>query len=105
MIGRGGDTIYACSHLYAVEVDFHYAVLGPEYLYQDREVGFEAFAHPTVSGPKEYVFGCLLCDGACSALALAGAFFLNGFAYSLEVKSVVGVEVAVLGGYDRLRHP
>ena len=100
----GVCSVDAVAHLYAVEVDFHDAVFAPDGLDEDGEVDFEAFAHPAAGGPEEDVLGCLLADGAASALAAAGDAVSDYGLELVEVEAVVLEEELVFAGHDGYGH-
>lgn len=98
--GYRGCSVYSVTHLYAVEIDLHNALLPPNGFYEQGEVCFESFAQPGTAVPQEYVFGCLLAYGACSSLAFAFACFFSGNTYLFKIEAVVSGEEVVFRRYN-----
>ena len=101
--GHRIGTIDAPPHLDGVEIDLHNALLAPNFLDQEGEIGLQALAQPRPFLPQEHVTGRLLADGACTALSLAFLGLELCFLYLLKVKAAMLQEQVVLAGHHRLR--
>lgn len=109
-VGRGAEvdarhgvgTIDALPHLDGIEIDLHDALLAPNGLYQEGEIGLEALAQPAAVLPQEHVAGRLLTDGAGAPLPLALLGLDLGLLDLLQIKALVLEEQVVLAGHDRL---
>lgn len=103
--GHGIDAIDALPHFNGIKVDFHDALLRPDELDKNGEVGFESLAQPGTARPEEDVLCRLLTDGAATEGIVATFHVtLGSFLNGVVVESVVQQEPLVLAGHDSYRH-
>jgi hypothetical protein len=98
LLGGGFGTIDARAHLNHIEVDFHYAVLAPEKLYQNCPVSFTDLPGAGAGAECEYVLCGLLRYGA--ATTDFGPFvqvIITHLADLFPIKTVMLIELLVLG--------
>ena len=97
--GHALHAINTITHLDAVEIYLHNALLAPHHFYEEREVCLQAFPYPRASRPKEDIFGRLLRDGARPVHSATLHVVGGGFLYGIEIKAVVFQEACVLTGH------
>ena len=96
--------IDAIPHLNGIQIYLHDAMLVPQEFYQDGEIRFKTLAHPGALWPEKHILGCLLGDGASSAITLSAGSLGHSIAYLLEIKTSVVKESLILTGHHRHRH-
>lgn len=94
--GYGISAIDSITHLDTIQIDLHDALLRPERLDQEREVGLHSLAHPRAFRPAEDILGRLLRNGAAPALPPAALAFLHHRVEGDDVETAVPEEVVVL---------
>src|ERR1041385_2217035 len=74
-----------------VEIGGHYALLRPQLLHQDGQIGFDAFPQPAAPRNKEEAPSCLLRDrtGAAQALLWVTLMRLYGLVDGVPIESIM----------------
>ena len=96
--------IDAVAHLNGIQIHFHDALLAPDVLDEEGEVGLQTLAHPAVARPQEHILGGLLRDGAGTAFAATAQGFEPGQIDLFEVEAMVLFKQVVLAGNHCLGH-
>ena len=95
--------INTVAHFDRVQIDFHDALLSPYPFDQDGEVGFYPLAQIGLSGPEEYILGCLLRDCAGAAYTFAFLGIGTGFLDLCHIEPVMIEKEVVFRSDNRLR--